>query len=47
MSKTQLKMAAIGNHMMEAGAEIYKNPEVREKIKENLLKKETKNEKKG
>jgi hypothetical protein len=38
MTKTQLKMAALGNHMMEAGAEIYKSPEVREKIKENLSK---------
>jgi hypothetical protein len=33
-------MAALGNNMMEAGAEIYKNPEVTKKIKENIAKKE-------
>jgi hypothetical protein len=36
LTKAQLRMAALGNHMMEAGAELYSNPEVREKIKESI-----------
>jgi hypothetical protein len=40
LTKMQLRMAALGNHMMEAGAELYSNPEVREKIKENISKQE-------
>ncbi|OPJ59442.1 hypothetical protein [Clostridium oryzae] len=36
ITKTKIKMAGIGNHMMEAGAEIYANPEVKDKIKKKL-----------
>jgi hypothetical protein len=42
LTETKLKMAALGNHMMEAGAEIYSNPEVRREIKSHLKEKETK-----
>lgn len=38
LSAAQLRMAALGNNMMEAGAEIYRNPEVTKKIKSNLEK---------
>lgn len=38
LTKAQLRMAALGNHMMEAGVELYSNPEVREKIKDNINK---------
>lgn len=40
LTAAQLRMAALGNNMMEAGAEIYKNPEVKKKIKDNLKHKE-------
>lgn len=46
LTSMQLRMAALGNHMMEAGAELYENPEVREKIKDNISKKKTGIEKK-
>lgn len=36
LTAAQLRMAALGNHMMEAGAELYQNPEVVEKIKNEL-----------
>ncbi|MFL0253041.1 hypothetical protein ACJDT4_21775 [Clostridium neuense] len=36
LSVTKLKMAAIANHMMEAGAELYSNPEVKSKIKKKI-----------
>lgn len=36
MTAAQLRMAALGNNMMEAGAELYSNPEVKEKIKNNM-----------
>lgn len=36
LSVTKLKMAAIANHMMEAGAELYSNPEARDKIKKKI-----------
>lgn len=36
LTAAQLRMAALGNNMVEAGAEIYSNPEVRDKIKNNL-----------
>ena len=42
LTAAQLRMAALGNNMMEAGAEIYRNPEVRKKIKNNLESKESK-----
>ncbi|MCD2347719.1 hypothetical protein [Clostridium guangxiense] len=43
LSITKLKMAAIANHMMEAGAELYSNPEVKDKIKKKVQnKKESK-----
>lgn len=38
LTKMQLRMAALGNNMMEAGAELYSNPEVREKIKNSITK---------
>lgn len=40
LTAAQLRMAALGNNMMEAGVELYKNPEVRKKIKNNLASKE-------
>jgi hypothetical protein len=46
LTKAQLRMAALGNHMMEAGAELYSNPEVREKIKEKCIKNEEQDDKK-
>lgn len=42
LTETKLKMAALGNHMMEAGAEIYSNPQVKKEIKNNLKEKEIK-----
>lgn len=36
LTGAQLRMAALQNNMMEVGAEIYKNPEVRNKIKNTL-----------
>jgi hypothetical protein len=42
LTAAQLRMAALGNNMMEVGAEIYRNPEVTDKIKKNLSKKEQK-----
>jgi hypothetical protein len=45
LTKMQLRMAALENHMMEAGAELYANPEVTQKIKENLSKENRSNEK--
>jgi hypothetical protein len=42
LTAAQLRMAALGNNMMEAGAEIYKSPEVRKKIKNNLMEKDNK-----
>lgn len=40
LTAMQLRMAALANNNMEAGAEIYKNPEVTEKIKSNITKKQ-------
>jgi hypothetical protein len=45
LTEAQLRMAALGNHMMEAGAELYSNPEVREKIKENIKDKDEERDK--
>lgn len=36
LTRTKLKMAAIENNMMEIGAELYSNPEVRSKIKKKV-----------
>lgn len=36
LTNMQLRMAALGNDMAEAGAELYRNPEVKEKIKKNI-----------
>jgi hypothetical protein len=36
LSNVQLRMAALGNNMIEAGAELYRNPKVREEIKKNI-----------
>jgi len=38
LTPTKLKMAALGNNNIEAGAEIYSDP----KIKNKLMKKESK-----
>lgn len=38
LTAAQLRMAALANNNMEVGAEIYKNPEVTKKIKNNLYK---------
>jgi hypothetical protein len=41
LTKMQLRMAALENHMMEAGAELYANAEVtHESIVHNLMKNE-------
>lgn len=42
LTGTKLKMAALGNNDIEAGAEIYSNPEIKNKIKNKLAKKEPK-----
>lgn len=39
LTGAQLRMAALQNNMMEVGAEIYKNPEVTNKIKNTLANK--------
>lgn len=39
LTKTKLKMAAIGNNMMEAGAELYSDFEIKNKVKEKSEKK--------
>jgi hypothetical protein len=36
LTAAQLRMAALGNHMMEAGAELYQNPDIVVKIKREL-----------
>jgi hypothetical protein len=41
LTAAQLRMAALANNNMEVGAEIYKNPEVIMKIKDNLHKGES------
>jgi len=42
LTATKLKMSALGNNMIEAGAEIYVDPEVKENIKDKSSKKEPK-----
>lgn len=42
LSSTKLKMSALGNNMIEAGAEIYTDPEIKNKFKNKSLKKEPK-----
>lgn len=44
LTKMQLRMAALGKNMMEAGAEFYSNPEIREKIKESITKENERSE---
>ncbi|MBU3075893.1 hypothetical protein [Clostridium estertheticum] len=41
LTATKLKMAALGKYDIEAGAETYSDPEIKNKIK-NKLKKEPK-----
>lgn len=36
LTRTKIKMAAIENNMMEIGAELYSNPEVRSRIKKKV-----------
>lgn len=40
LTTTKLKMAAIGNNMIEAGAELYSNPEIKNKFKKKSEKKQ-------
>lgn len=42
LSATKLKMAALGNHMIEAGKEIYINPPDKNEVKTRESKKEPK-----
>jgi hypothetical protein len=42
LTPTKLKMAALGNNDMEAGAEIYSDPEIKNKIKNKFEKKKSK-----
>jgi hypothetical protein len=42
LSATKLKMAALGNNMIEAGREIYINPPGKDEIKASKVKKESK-----
>ena len=42
LTATKLKMAALGNNDIEAGAEIYSDREIKNKIKNKLTKKEPK-----
>ncbi len=42
LTATKLKMAALGNNNIEAGAEIYSDPEIKNKIKNKAIKKESK-----
>ncbi|WP_234121410.1 hypothetical protein [Clostridium hydrogenum] len=36
LTRTKLKMAAIANNMMEVGAELYSNTEVKNKINKKI-----------
>ena len=42
LTSTKLKMAALGNNMIEAGAEIYIDPKIKNKIKNKPVKRESK-----
>jgi hypothetical protein len=42
LTATKLKMSALGNNMIEAGAEIYTDPEIKNKFKNKPIKKESK-----
>ena len=42
LTSTKLKIAALGNNMIEAGAEIYFDPEIKNKFNKKLIKKESK-----
>lgn len=42
LTATKLKMSALGNNMIEAGAEIYIDPEVKNKLRNKPVKKESK-----
>jgi len=42
LTLTKLKMAALGNNNIEAGAEIYSDPEIKNKIKNKPIIKEPK-----
>jgi hypothetical protein len=42
LTTTKLKMAALGNGMIEAGAELYSDPEIKNKFKEKPKKEESK-----
>lgn len=39
LTPMQLRMAALSNNKLEAGIETYKDPEVRKKIKNNIMSK--------
>ena len=42
LTATKLKMAALGNNMIEAGAEVYIDTEIKNKFKSKSVKKEPK-----
>jgi len=42
LTPTKLKMAALGNNNIEAGAEIYSDSEIKNRIKNKPMKKESK-----
>ena len=42
LTSTKLKMAALGNNMIEAGAEIYIDPEIKDKFRKKPIKRESK-----
>jgi hypothetical protein len=42
LTATKMKMAALGNNMIEAGAEIYIDTEIKNKFKNKSVKKEPK-----
>ncbi len=44
MTKMQLRMAAIGNNMLDTGAEFYKSAKIREEIKNKIKMKKEKDE---
>ena len=42
LTATKLKMAALGNNMIEVGAEVYIDTEIKNKFKSKSVKKEPK-----
>ena len=46
LTATKLKMAALGNNNIEAGAEIYSDPQIRNKINNKIKNEQIKKESK-